>query len=121
MIFLNAPLLFLHSSGSYLDSFFRSSLSDLKFSNEYSFSFLVNSDNFELLLLASYVLYYQTNIPLLSCDSVNYKLLSLVSYILFSVDSGISELFWGIAAVLLDESWVAGKSRDFSNEFKPVY
>ena len=87
-----------------LYSFFRFSLKELKFSNEYSFNFFGYNVNYELLLLASYVLYFQTNISLIFSDSVNYKLLLLASYVLFSVSSGISELFWGMIMVLLDES-----------------
>ena len=41
VVFPNAPLLFLHSARISLYSFFRCYLSELKFSNEYSFNFLV--------------------------------------------------------------------------------
>ena len=71
-----------------------------------------------MLLLASYVLYFQTNICLIFSDSVNYKLLLLGSYVLLSVNSGISELFWGMVVVLLDEFWEAEKLSDFSTEVK---
>ena len=36
-----------------------------------------------MLLLASYVLYFQTNMPLIFSDSVNYKLSLLASYVFF--------------------------------------
>ena len=118
IVFPNASLLFLHSARDLLILLFRFSLKELKFSNEYSFNFFGYNVNYELLLLASYVLYFQTNISLIFSDSVNYKLLLLASYVLFSVSSGISELFWGMIVVLLDESWVAEKLSDFSTEVK---
>ena len=38
--------------------------------------------------------------------------------VLFLVNSGISELIWGMVVVLLDEYWVAGKLIDFTTEVK---
>ena len=38
--------------------------------------------------------------------------------LLFSVNSGILELFLGMVVLLADESWVTGKLSDFSNEVK---
>ena len=51
-------------------------------------------------------------------DSLKYKLLLLTFCVLFLVNSGISELIWGMVVVLLDEYWVAGKLIDFTTEVK---
>ena len=65
MVFLNASLFFLHSS-EILPTFFFQILSDLaEILQRIFLQFFGYSVNYELLLLASYVLYFHTEIRLI--------------------------------------------------------
>ena len=65
MIFLNAPLLFLHSSEVFARLLFQILSMLAQILRQTFLQFFGYSVNYELLLLASYVLYSHENIPLI--------------------------------------------------------